>query len=122
MLGRWSEGGSIQLFLLGAAAHQAPAVRGGLPAPQMAGGPAASHAPLLNFFEAPPFKLSVFCRYQDLGTKILDSQWVARFMMGSQVHDGFPGLRWIPRLTVGFQVHDGFWEEVKAARSAALNF
>ena len=37
--------------------------------------------------------------YQDPGTKIL----VARFTMGSQVHDGF-------------------WEEVKAARSVALNF
>ena len=51
--------------------------------------------------------------YQDLGTKIL--------VPGSWYQDLGTKIL-VPRFTMGSQVHDGFSEEVKAARSAALNF
>ena len=78
------------------------------------------------------------CRswYQDLGTKILvPRSWYQDLVPGSWYQDlgtkilvprswyqdvGIKIL--VPRFTMGSQVHGGVWEEVKAARSAALNF
>ena len=52
----------------------------------------------------------------------LDSRWVPGFMIGSWIHDGSLDSRWVPGFTMSSWIHDRFWDEVKAARSAASNF
>ena len=57
---------------------------------------------------------------EGVGTKACsgNSQWVSGFMMDSWIHDGFLDSRWVLGFTMGSWIH----EEVKAVRSAALNF
>ena len=103
---RWSVEGGRKVVLVpqncfywGAATPQTPCCSWGassLPDP-LAGGLQPPVPPCIPRGSAS--RAVHFFWYQDLGTRIL-----------------------VPRFTMGSQVHDGFWEEVKAARSAALNF
>ena len=62
-----------------------------------------------------PAAVSAFLRVEEIDARKFDG--ILGFTMGSWIHDGFLDSRWVP----GF-IHNWFWDEVKAARSMALNF